>query len=69
MAATYWKDGKEYYIVVMHPYAARVWRAYEVEDAARLAARAAGHNWRRVKREGRKAVLAWKRENPSTPSK
>ena len=64
MAATYWKDGKEYYVCVLHPQQARIYRQYEAEDAAGLAARAAGRNWRRVKREMRKAGLAWKRDNP-----
>jgi hypothetical protein len=62
--ATYWKDGKEYYVFIVHPQQERIFRQYGAEDSAGLAARAAGRNWRRVKREMRKAGLAWKRANP-----
>lgn len=60
---TYIKNGVEYYVAIMHPGTAAILREYEVQDSAMSAARAAGKNWRRVKREGRKAVMAWKRAN------
>lgn len=62
--ATYTKDGKDYYVMIVHPQQERIFRRYEAEDSAGLAAKAAGRNWRRVKREMRKAGLAWKRANP-----